>query len=188
MRRLSKIKSRGGFTLAETLLAVLILLLVSGIVATGVPVARNVYNKVIIASNAQVLLSTTVSALRDELGTAWDVSAGADGKSVTYYSADTGAPARLYLKGSDIMIREYAPWAVIGDGQDNAVASERALVSGAMSTKQGLIVSYSGVSCAGGIVKFTGLKVDYDGTTLATLDDAGSVLEIRVFSAKEASA
>ena len=42
MKRKSKLKSRSGFTLAETLLAILILLLVSSIVAQGIPVARNV--------------------------------------------------------------------------------------------------------------------------------------------------
>ena len=57
-----KLKGKSGFTLAETLLAVLILLLVSTIVANGIPVARNVYNNVIIGANAQMLLSTAVTA------------------------------------------------------------------------------------------------------------------------------
>ena len=41
MRIKEKLKNRSGFTLAETLLAVLILLLVSVIVANGIPVARD---------------------------------------------------------------------------------------------------------------------------------------------------
>ena len=56
-----KLHSSKAFTLAETLLAVLILLMVSTIVATGIPVARNAYEKVVLASNAEVLLSTTIS-------------------------------------------------------------------------------------------------------------------------------
>lgn len=108
MKRLHRLKSQAGFTLAETLLAVLILLLVSGIVATGVPVAKNVYEKTIVAANAHVLLSTTVSALKDELGTAWDVDVKPG--SITYFSADTGTKARLYLSDDKktIMIQDYA--------------------------------------------------------------------------------
>ena len=49
-----------GFTLAETLLAVLILLLVGVIMTTGIPAAKNAYEKVVVASNAEVLLSTTI--------------------------------------------------------------------------------------------------------------------------------
>lgn len=62
-----KLKSRLGFTLAEMLMAVLILLMVSSVVAGGVPVAANAYYKVVDAANAQVLLSTTVTKLRREL-------------------------------------------------------------------------------------------------------------------------
>ena len=58
MKRLNKLKRKSGFTLAETLLAVLILLPVSGIVETGIHVARNIYQKVVIGANAQALLST----------------------------------------------------------------------------------------------------------------------------------
>ena len=67
-----KIRDAHGFTLAETLLAVLILLMVSGIVAAGIPVAKKAYEKVVLAADAQLLLSTTVAELRDEIGTAWD--------------------------------------------------------------------------------------------------------------------
>ena len=56
-----KLKSRLGFTLAEMLMSVLILLMVSSVVAGGVPVAANAYYKVVDAANAQVLLSTTVT-------------------------------------------------------------------------------------------------------------------------------
>lgn len=91
-----KFLKRDGFTLAETLLAVLILLLVSGIVATGVPVARNVYYKTVLSANAQVMLSTAISSLRDELGTAWDVEV-IDEHNIMYYSADIGWKSLMSL-------------------------------------------------------------------------------------------
>ncbi len=104
-----------GFTLAETLLAVLILLLVSGIVATGVPVARNVYYKTVLSANAQVMLSTAVTALRDELGTAWKVEI-LDENNIRYYSAETGWKSIMTLKmekpATDSKGREYLPISV----------------------------------------------------------------------------
>ena len=96
MRAKNRIRNRKGFTLAETLLAVLILLLVSSIVAAGVPAARQAYEKVVLASNAELMLSTAVATLRDELGTAWDVQQVTGG--VTYFSADTTNRSKLLTK------------------------------------------------------------------------------------------
>lgn len=109
MRVKERIRNQAGFSLAETLMAVLILLLVSYIVATGIPAARNAYERVVIASNADVMLSTAVSTLRDELGTAWKVqnTKGKDG--VTYFSADTGNRSKLYVDNNGrIMLMEYS--------------------------------------------------------------------------------
>lgn len=104
-----KLKSRAGFTLAETLLAVTILLLVSTIVATGMPAAKDAYEKVVLASNAEVLLSTAVSTLRDELGTAWKVEKLADNSGVSYFSADTGYRTKLYKDtNGKICLEEYS--------------------------------------------------------------------------------
>ena len=62
-----KLNSQDAFTLAETLITVLILLMVSAVVAGGIPAAANAYRKAVDAANAHVLLSTTVNALRSEL-------------------------------------------------------------------------------------------------------------------------
>ena len=112
-----KLHTENGFTLAETLLAVLILLMVSTIVATGIPVARNAYEKVVLASNAEVLLSTTISTLRNELGTATDVdipdgAAGnkvKSGKEITYYNSARGSSSRIYMINgrTDIQFQRY---------------------------------------------------------------------------------
>ena len=86
---LKKWKTKRGFSLAETLMTVLILLLVSSVVAAGIPAAVSAYTKVIDAANAQTMLSTAVSSLRNELSTAKDVTINAD--SIKYFSYDTGA-------------------------------------------------------------------------------------------------
>ena len=93
----AKACNNGGFTLAETLLAVLILLLVSSIVATGMPAAVNAYNKVVLGANAKVMLSTAITALHDEIGTAWKVEPSSDNKSLTYFNASTGAKSQISL-------------------------------------------------------------------------------------------
>ena len=76
--------NRGGFTLAEMLMAVLILAMVSGVVAAGVPLAANAMAKVVDAANAQVLLSTTMTCLRSELETATDVRVDGDYRTISY--------------------------------------------------------------------------------------------------------
>ena len=100
-----KLKKSAGFTLAETLITVLILLMVSSVVAGGVPAAANAYRKAVDAANAHVLLSTTVNALRSELSTAWGVSA--NNSELIYYSARTGAKTKIYNTDSTIMVQDY---------------------------------------------------------------------------------
>ncbi len=89
-------KGKSGFTLAETLIAILILLMVSAIVAGALPAAANVYKKTVDAANAQVLLSTTMTLLRDELGTATEIKVAEDGKSVTFKSGKSGNTCMIY--------------------------------------------------------------------------------------------
>lgn len=116
MRIRRKIRSQSGLTLAETLVATIILLLVSTIVVQGIPVAKNAYEKVVVAANAKVMLTTAITALRNELSTAQRIElTSADDKSITYYSADRGATSKIYLSdGTDInypagtvMLQEY---------------------------------------------------------------------------------
>ena len=65
-----KLKKPQGFSLAETLVALLIILLVASVVAAGMPAAKDAYFKVIESANAQVFLSTTLTTLRNEMTTA----------------------------------------------------------------------------------------------------------------------
>ena len=177
-----KLHTCQGFTLAETLLAVLIMLLVSTIVATGIPAAKNAYEKVVLASNAQVLLSTTISTLRNELGTAMDVEtpdneAGENKHSViTYYNASRGAFSKLYVESKDnkIMFQRYFSKDGMGTTQ-----TDSQLISSKTATGD-LYVTYSNVEKTGTIVTFYGLSVKRGSGTdsLASRDE----LSIRVIS------
>ena len=187
MRIGEKLKSHNGFTLAETLLAVLILLLVSVIVANGIPAASNAYRKTVLAANAQSLMSTTVAALRDELGTAWDVSV-ADNK-VTYYSADTGNRSTLE-KADDgaIKLTEYVSTDNL-NMDASSVGKIRELTPSATLTKD-LMITYTSVTytydstAAYGIIVFTGLKVTPKGKTDPVIAQMETPLTIRIITAK----
>lgn len=178
-----KLKGRGGFSLAETLLATLILLLVGLIMTTGIPAAKTAYEKVVLGSNAQVLLSTAVNALRDELGTAWEVTPSADSESITYFSANTGTKSVISLKkpkkadGTDesfetIYRQEFAPETAdpndiifgtkLQNSDDDTYGNDAVpLISGEASTAD-LYVTYEKVEkppLEPGVVTFTNLSV-----------------------------
>ena len=104
---LRNLNNKSGASLAEMLITVLILLMVSSVVAGGVPAAARAYQKAVDAANAHALLSTTVNALRSELSTAWGVDVDADSNTVIYYSARTGAKTKLYVDNHTIMVQDY---------------------------------------------------------------------------------
>ena len=181
-----RLKNQVGFSLAETLLAVLIMRLVSVIVANGIPLAKNVYDNVIVGANAQVLLSTTITALRNELGTAKDVEPSADGTSVTYYSASISAMSQIYMGPAD----SNAPGSVNPDtiklqpyidpetGVPIQADTARDLVTRSASNRN-LYVTYTEIEKSGDIVTITGLSVSRKsdtGSPLAHLD----TLNIRI--------
>ena len=127
---MDRIRGRAGFTLAETLITVLILLMVSGVVAAGIPSAANALEKAVDGANAQVLLSTTMTVLRDELANARmntnDVESPisiSDSKKIIYYTGGDGTQMQIESK-------DYT-----NTGSDNGIfitprgGTERSLVS-----------------------------------------------------------
>lgn len=56
-----------GFTLSETLASLLILALVIVIIGGGVIVVKDAYQRITLKANAQVLMSTAISKVQDEL-------------------------------------------------------------------------------------------------------------------------
>ncbi len=175
-------RNRSGFTMAETLIAILILLMVSAIVAGAIPTASNVYARTVDTANAQVLLSTVITALRDELGTAVSVE-DPDGTTIDYVngndgyrrlviqekSTEEGAPAPgIWLcvgklakneKGEDVI-----GYSVPGDGESRLLVSKEA-------TTKNLVVSYESVSFSNGMVTFGKLKVERGSVTVASREN-----------------
>ncbi len=159
-----KINSNKGFTLAETLLAMLILLMVSTIVASGIPVVQNAYVKVVLASNADVVLSTTISTLRNELGTAQEVDVPeTEGNTIiTYYNGTRGATSQIYVDSLNpeqgIMFQRYYKQKYNNEAGQNVAYPVAPLVSEKTATSQ-LYVTYDSVTMNEGIVTFSNLQV-----------------------------
>ena len=155
------------------------------------PAAVSAYRNAIDAANAQVLLSTTVNALRNELSTARDVQVS--GTTITYTGADTGSRSTIDLSSSPFTIQEYVGQSTSyefldGDTLQAPPASSHLLVPEAMAktTKNGSLMtvelgSSGGVALSNDIITITGLTVKRDGTVIARMP-AGTDLTIRVFT------
>ncbi len=170
-----KVKNKHGFTLAETLLAVLILMLVSTIVATGIPAAKNAYEKVVLASNAEALFSTAITSLRNELGTAKNIEV--DGTTITYYNETRGTFSKIYLNTTNpntILLQRSVSDGAMGKSSDPVW-----LVSKTASTGD-LYVTYESIApLTDGIITIKKLSVNREsGGALTEPRD----LSIRVIS------
>jgi prepilin-type N-terminal cleavage/methylation domain-containing protein len=99
-------RANAGFTLVETMLALTILLLLTAVVASGIPVASRTYTKVVDASNAQAALTTTAAKLRSELSLAQDVFFAREGdgsgeREVVFYKTSDGYWAKIVNPDED---------------------------------------------------------------------------------------
>ena len=166
---MKKLKRSGGFTLSETLVTVLILLMVAGVVAEGVPAAVTAFGKAIDAANAQVLISTTVNALRGELSTAKDVHLDSNSNPV-YISPFTGSKTRLFRdENGVIMVQDFLKYDESGPQIDSVIPRE--LVTGSTKTKN-LQVTYSsaGWEVENEVLVFSDLTVTKGTQTIADID------------------
>ena len=182
---LKKLNREAGFTLSEMLIAVVILVLITSSV---LPAAVTAYKNAVDAANAQVLLSTTVSALRNELSMAWDVKTP-DDTTITYKSSNTGSRSIISIEDNKIMLQEYAldenqHWYKENDKNDAPKTNEktkRPLVSAAMrqttrSADEQMKVTYSGVSYSQGYVTISGLTVKRGETVIAKMPETGLLI------------
>lgn len=86
---LRRLRKRGGYSIAETLLVVLILALLSSGIAAGVSFAVRQYNAAMVRSESMVLTSTLTSIIRNELSIirgGSTVTVGAENKLDTFFS------------------------------------------------------------------------------------------------------
>ena len=115
LAKLTGSQGKRGFTFAEVMVALLIMVLLATFVATSIPVAFTTYREVVGDTNAQVALSTTASALRDELGLA--VSVKTEGGTVLYQTGE-GTWAKIENGTKGLVKHEYADAGPMGAGAD----------------------------------------------------------------------
>lgn len=154
----SRLGNKRGFTLAEMLMVVLILMLAGSIATVGIRSAANSYKKVVDSANAQMLLSTTVSSLRRELAMASASNSG--GATITYTNGDLGYEMTLCNDVNKGISRQWTDTAT----RDYALVTEKA------ATK-GMISSFSSITYANGIFTVSNLKIEKDGATLVKLNN-----------------
>ena len=190
---INRYNQKDGFSVAELLIAILILSMVSMVVAGGIPVARDAYNKITVSANKQVLLSTTVYALRSELGTATEIY-NCDGNTIEYRSGKNGGRSRISIEEERIMIQEFIPddsddsSGTSGTGTgDNSDKLKRELSP--EIEKDGLYVVCSSLDGdkSEGVITFTGVTVKKEGEAEDKSDDPTNVV-IRTLAVQEDAA
>ena len=162
----------GGFTLSEMLVTVLILSLVTAAGVRAIAGAQRTYGDVVDASNAQLLLTTATTELKNELSTASDIAV-TDGE-ISYVSSYTGNMTRIYIEDGEILVEEFIIGGAAADEDEEAGDEDetitRRLVSSEAST-EGLSVTYGEVSYKDGIVKFENITVKRGESTLASCEE-----------------
>lgn len=103
-----KLKEEAGLTMVEMLAASLVLALLALMLNTGLQMVMNTYQTMITQSELELLVSTAVDALADDLRYAQDVrsySDSADPVNFTYYSDSYGEKTHLVVENGRIVAK-----------------------------------------------------------------------------------
>ena len=194
-RTAARLRGTAGMTLAELLIVLIILGFVTAILAAGLPTAISAYRKISDASNAQVLLSTGMTRLREELGTATEVEVLEIGGEPTElrYRNSSGSMACIYADYREAVTDATEPGLAIVNYASDEIIARNASRPVRLTVKdwqdREMYLSFSGVSYdkASGVVTFEGLSVrmtDANDTekTLVTLaePESGENMEFKV--------
>ena len=108
-----KLNGQGGFTLVEMLCAVLILILLSLMLNTGLNMALQSYRKLTAEAETQLLLNTLTDAIAGELRYARDVTVGSG--TVSYNGGRT-----LSCSGGKVLVNDQSLLPTEKDGKGGA--------------------------------------------------------------------
>ena len=182
-------RARGGFTIAEMLVAILILGLVSGGVAEGIRFGAEQYQKSMQLSEARVLCSTLTSIIQDELGNTHKITVKADGTLYSFFSRNYAVPkstdgSRLVAadpdSGSELDADKYGELKMMGTGPGELDGLP--LLSSASYTSFKLRVNPT-VKYSGGVFTVT-LKIRPAGASEDTLTSTFFVLPLNKLETK----
>lgn len=188
-------RARGGFTLVELLATMAILLLVGSIAATGIPVAQKAYTVAVDMSNAQILLSTCATSLRDELSVAdpstvvvGSPAADADEQSyVRFTSLETGYDTQVKYDANRGLYVQEAP---AGETAGTLVSTTPLVPGKAAVGAQGALdakIAQIAFDSASGVFTVKGLEVTRkDGSAIG--DAAIAELKVKTIADPEGAA
>ncbi len=159
-----KKKDNRGFSLSELLVTVIIVSLLSVMIVTGVRTALYSHRKVTEEANAEVLLSTCVTMLRNELSTATDIQV-LNEKTIIYQKGGSGIKSSLRSGVSGSAVSTTDPEQIyhgsVGMNSESGaekIDNELLLISPVTAT-EGLFISYKEIAYTDGVVTVTGLSV-----------------------------
>ena len=148
--------NQSGFSLAETLVALLVLTLVSVMMVNGIRLAVREQRKITDKANAQILLSTTVTELRSRLMNAYDISVSEGENEISF--SDWSTKNRLIIVSEPDGIR-----ISYGDEKKLLVTSEAA--------SKDMHVECSFAYDGSGLISIKEIKVKKEGNVLAELEE-----------------
>ena len=173
---IKRIRERHGFSLSETLVAILIILLVGSVIAAGMPAAEKAYFKVIESANAQMLLSTMLTEFRNEFSTAADIKTRSDHSVEKYINPITGTSSIYFITDKDtgklsIWIKTYDELQALAE-EGTTVGKERPFVSNATKTDSLYMDEMPSILYSDGIVTVSNIKIKSSKTdsVVAALD------------------
>jgi len=100
-----KLHSRAGFNLTETLMTVLLLTIVLGAITGGIAAAQRAYTKIRMKSDAQMLLSTTITEISAEFERARSLNGN---EALPADNAEISAYYSEYRGGERVLINDTA--------------------------------------------------------------------------------
>lgn len=160
----------------EMLLAMLILTMATSVLAGGLPVAVDAYRKVVDYANAQALLTTTMTRLRDELGTGRDIKIQDGVKTIEYINTYGNRLCVYSVQDDDSeekgLFLEYTIPRPAEDpgGEASTEIIQFPLVSNGTAPKN-LHADYDSVNYTDGVLTINNLHVMKSAETLASVNE-----------------
>jgi len=103
VRAAKKLSGQEGLSLVEMLCATLVLILLGLLLSSGIQLAANSYRELTAASETQLLLSTAIDAMADDLRFARQVNADSSHRLTTYFSDSYGRNSDFRVTGGQLM-------------------------------------------------------------------------------------
>lgn len=145
--------SKKGFTLFETMLALFIMVLFTLLLTRAMETATTTYTGVVNNTNADMLLSNTVTCLRNELVAAKNVTVS-EGNVIKYNDGATGAEC------------------TISNSPQKGIQLDKYKKSASLcAATDGLISSYGEVVVSNGTITIRNIRITKDGVQYAALTE-----------------